>query len=605
MADFPHDAWYDAKKNQAHEDLSALLTFLDQNQAHHKTDAVRYARLYGNLDSGLGPYSYNRSASNSTVNRVTLNVTKSCVDSLGARISKNKPRPLFLTTDGDFSAQRKAKLLQRYVDGVFYDCNTYAIGQQVFLDATVFGTGIMAIYRKGDKIAMERVFPHEVTIDDAEGMYGKPGNLYRRKQLPRTKVLSMFKKFKTEILEVECVDATHSGVADLIEITEAWHLASAEGEKDGRYVVTIGNATLVDEVYTHDFFPFVFLRLNHKLLGMWGCGIVEQLVGIQVEINRLLRNITQQMNLLSAPKVMVEAGSKVVSSHLNNEIGTILSYIGKTPTLWLPQTVHPEIFQQLERLVKYAYEITGVSQSNASSQKPAGLESGKALREYNDIESERFIVVGQNYESFFVEIAQKVVKLTKEIATDRGRKGFPVRLKNKKTIKKIDWSEIDLEEDDFIMQIFPVSSLPNSPAGRLQTVQELIAAGMVGPEDGISLLDYPDLDAVNNMLTAAVEDLDMVLEEMLDEGIYSPPEPMQNLELGLKRFQSAYLRARINKAPEENLELLRRWMADASDMLNAGQEQATAPDQPAVSVAPEATERTPPPADPMAQQQAA
>jgi len=603
MADiaFPTDTWWQSPRSKVAEELATLLAFLDQNQAHHKSDATRHMRLYGNLDMGLGPFRYARSESNLAVNRVTLNVIKSCCDSLTAKIAKAKPRPLFMTTDGDHGAQRRAKLLQRFIDGVFYETDAYQIGQRVFLDFAVLGTGIIAVYRKGDKVAYERVFPAEITVDDAEGIYGKPANLYRRKQLPRSRVLGMFKKQadKNKILEAAAVDPIASGqnVADLIEIREAWHLATAEGEPDGRHVVAIDGATLVDEPYSHTYFPFVFFRPNQRLLGFWGCGIAEQLVGIQLEINKLLRCITSQMNLLSAPKVLIEAGSKIVSSHLTNEIGTILNYIGQKPDLWLPQTVHPEMFQQLERLVNYAYEITGVSQMSATSQKPAGLDSGKALREYSDIESERFVVIGQAYERMFVELAQQTMYMMKEIAQDRGRKGLPVRLKGKKTIKDRDWSEIELDADEYVMQIWPVSSLPSTPAGKLQTIQEMLQAGLIPQEDAVKLLDFPDLEAVNNQLTAAIEDLDMVIEEMLDEGIYSPPEPMQNLELGLKRFQSAYLRARINKVPEGNLELLRRWMIDAKDMLDSAQQQATAPDQTPVSVAPESTEREAPPPD--------
>lgn len=599
---FKNECWWEESKNKSHDALASLVHFLDDNQPHHKTDAIRHMRLYGNLDVGLGPFRYNRSQSNNATNRVTLNVIKSCCDTLTAKIAKNKPRPLFLTSGGDFSAQRRAKMMTKYVDGVFYATDAYAIAQKCFLDAAVWGTGIMAVYRDDDKIKLERVMPTEICVDDVEGLYGKPGNLYRRKYIPRTLALRLFPKKKTDILaanQIESDEGTGNGIADMIEVREAWHLASKEGATDGRYVVAIDGATLVDEVYTHDYFPFVFLRLGEKLAGFWGCGIAEQLVGTQLEINKLLRNITSQINLLSAPKVLLEVGSKVVSSHMTNEIGTILNYVGQKPDLWLPQTVHPEIFQHLERLVRFAYEITGVSQMSASSQKPAGLESGKAIREFNDIESERFVVVGQQWERFFVQLAQRVIALTREIYKDSNGE-LSVTLQSKKFIRKIDWSDASLEEDEYVMQIFPSSALPNSPAGRLASIQELIAAGFIGPEEGIKLLDFPDLESANNLLTAALEDIDMTIELMIDEMIYNPPEPMQNLELGLKRFQSAYLRARVDGVPEERLELLRRWMLDAQAMLNVGQDTAPAMAE-TVTANPEAQERVAAPTAPEAQ----
>ncbi len=594
----PNECWWEESKNQSHDALASLIDFLDDNQPHHKVDALRHMRLYGNLDVGLGPFRYNRSQSNNATNRVTLNVIKSCCDTLTAKIAKNKPRPLFLTSGGDFSAQRRAKLMTKYVDGVFYATDAYAKAQKCFLDAAVWGTGVMAVYRDGEKIKLERVMPTEICVDDVEGLYGKPGNLYRRKYIPRTLALRLFPKHKTDILNanpIEADDSSNQGMVDMIEVREAWHLASKEGAKDGRYVVAIDGATLVDEKYTHDYFPFVFFRLGEKLAGFWGCGIAEQLVGTQLEINKLLRNITSQINLLSAPKVLTEVGSKIVSSHLTNEIGTILNYVGTKPELWLPQTVHPEIFQHLERLVRFAYEITGVSQMSASSQKPAGLESGRAIREFNDIESERFVVVGQQYERFFVQIAQQIISLTREIYNDLGE--LAVTLQSKKYIKRIDWSEAALEEDEYVMQIFPASALPNSPAGRMATISEYMEAGFIGPEEGVKLMDIPDLDAANNLLTAAIDDIDMTIELMIDDMVYNPPEPMQNLELGLKRFQSAYLRARVDGVPEERLELLRRWMLDAQAMLTIGTEQAPAMAE-TVTANPEAQERIAEPSAP-------
>jgi hypothetical protein len=41
---------------------------------------------------------------------------------------------------------------------------------------------------------------------------------------------------------------------------------------------------------------------------------------------------------------------------------------------------------------------------SASSQKPAGLDSGVAIREFQDIETERFALVSQNYEDCYISI---------------------------------------------------------------------------------------------------------------------------------------------------------------------------------------------------------
>ena len=52
-----------------------------------------------------------------------------------------------------------------------------------------------------------------------------------------------------------------------------------------------------------------------------------------------------------------------------------------------------------------------------------------------------------------------------------------------------------MEEDQYSLQCYPISKLPSDPAGRLETIQELIQGGFVSQDVGNRLLDFPDLDA--------------------------------------------------------------------------------------------------------------
>ncbi len=198
---------------------------------------------------------------------------------------------------------------------------------------------------------------------------------------------------------------------------------------------------------------------------------------------------------------------------------------------------------------------------SAQSQKPSGLDSGKALREFNDLESERFMEVAQRYERTFIEAAKIMVGMAKEIYEEDGE--FKVKVKGKKFIETIDWADVDLDEDKFVMEAFPTSSLSSTPAGRLQDVQELLQAGFITKEDGMKLLDFPDLESTMSLANAGIEDIDRMIELMIDKGEYQTPEPYQNLELGIKKCQQAYLKYKSEGADDDRLELFRRWMEDA------------------------------------------
>jgi len=210
--------------------------------------------------------------------------------------------------------------------------------------------------------------------------------------------------------------------------------------------------------------------------------------------------------------------------------------------------------------------MTGISQLAAQSKKPVGLESGRALREFSDIESERFMVVGQAYERLFVDVAEQAIEMIKDLHDD-GNPYTVASFDRKGGLEQIDWDEIDLDEDQYIMQVKPIGSLPQTPAAKLASVNEMMLNGMFSKEEAHQLLDFPDLETANKLKTAHIEVIDLAIERMLEDGEYIPPEPYMALEYGISRIQQAYNLAIINDEPEDRRELLRRWLAQADSMM--------------------------------------
>lgn len=567
--------WWKAKKSvDLYEKVHGLLAYLNQNQGHRSTRNLRNVRMYGNFDiNNLQAYSFMRKESSYSVqNRVTLNVVRSMVDTATSKITKNKPIPTFLTSGGDWNAQQKAKDLSKFVEGMFYSTDLYKLRTASFKDGCIFGTGAVKIFKQGKKIKAERVFPEEIIVDDVEGFYGSPRQMHQTKYIHKDVLISMFPDKRGAI---ETVNEQRSGYnsikpkhTDLVLVVESWKKPSAEGLKDGRHVITIANATLLDEKYEKMYFPFIFDRWNDVPFGFYGQGLADQLEGIQLEINKILRTIQISMHLVSIPKIFVEAGSKVVESHLDNKIGGIIRYAGTPPTQGQLGSIPRELFQHLEYLYNRAYEITGISQLSAQSSKPTGLNSGKALRIYNDLESERFMDVATRYEAGFIEAASIMIDFAKELDEEyKSEGGFKVLIHGKADIKELKWSDVDLERDQYVMKMYSTSALSKSPAGRLQEVQELLEAGFIDVDQGRKLLDFPDLENYYNMATASTSDIEKQIQMIMDDNKYQSPEPFQNLAKGIEMFQSAYLYYKAKGAPESKLELMRRWMDDANDLM--------------------------------------
>ena len=594
-----NEKWWNAGPANAHTNITQLVNWLEQDQSYRHTMNLRYARLYANTElRGFSSVNYFRTLANAnTNNRLSYNVVKSCVDTAASKIAKNKPKPLFLTEDGDFNLKHKAQLLTKYMEGMFEEMDMYTEGQKVFTDACVFGTGAMKIYidPSDSKIKCERILIDELIVDDTEGKYGKPRQMFQVKTISKDVLKGMFPQFKEQIQSAQPISGSTTTVSDQVLVTESWHLPSETPktnkkgkitETDGRHSITIDNCTLVYEDYTKDHFPFVFVRWSDKLTGFWGMGIAEELIGIQLEISMTMRNISKAISLVAVPRVLIDTSvSNIVTANITNEIGNVIKYNGGSPPQFnTPQAMTGEVYQYLETLKADAYKVTGISQMSASSQKPAGLDSGVALREFQDIESERFMLVGQRYEKAYMEAARQIIELSKELyeksKDNKDIEAPKVKIRKSKFLKQIAWKDVDMDEDQFQMDVFPINFLPSTPAGKLQTIQELIQAGMIPKDQAIGLLDFPDLDKFLSLQTADQDNTEKMLGIITEEGRYVSPEPFMNLALAQTLAQQTYLKAKCDNLDEERLELLRTFMSDIQTLLNPPPPTVDPMDQP-------------------------
>lgn len=559
--------WWTEDEENAHKSAFDTLARLKREQTGRLDKNIRSLQLYGSPDMmGAMPYTYTRVGTPSLPeNRVKINIIASMCDTATSIIGKMRPKVTFLTDRGDAGLQSQAKQLSKYVDGMFYLNGVYQKHKEAFRDATVQDLGALKHFIQDGKIVTERVLATELYFDPADCLYGRPTHMYQEKIVHRDMLAELFPEHKAAILN-SGVGFLREGVepaelADFVTVLEGWHLGVGPDKKYGKHILAIENACLVLEDYKKDYFPFTFFRWAPPAIGFVGQSLAERLTGNQIEINKMLRIIQKSFHLGAAFKVFLEYGSKVVKEHINNDIGSIVYYNGTPPQFYTPQTVHQEYFRHLEWLISNSYQETGISQLSASSAKPAGLDSGRALREYNDIQTERFASVSQDYELTYLDTAKQYIDLAKDLH-DQGI-DFEVKGLSKKFIESIKWSDIDLPAESYVMQMFPTSKLPTEPAGRLAFVQELMQAGIIEQEWASELLDFPDLGNYLSLKNAALEDIMDIIDRMINHGEYHPPEPYQNLKLGIATIQAAYLRGKREGVSDRRLDLLRRWIVQA------------------------------------------
>lgn len=567
--------WWQSEEDDAAPQISKFVSVLRDEQDTFYAETLTHAGLYNGQPLANRPHYGTSSYSLLRQPRLTFNIIHSICQAATAKIAKHKPAISFLTEGGDFSQKRKAKTFNKFIQGQFYSLGIYQLAQKSFLDSCITGTGAIKVFTEFGKVKIERVPLYELTIDHHESEFGAtPRQLFQTKKVSKHVLAEMFSDKKADILmeSFSSEEGTHDQDerdSDMILCHEAWHLPSGPDASDGRHVICTDSLVLLDEEYNKDHFPFVFVRWTEDPHSYWGHGLAKEVKGIQVEINKLLARIQEQMHL-ATPKVFIEDTSRIVQSHLNNKIWGAIRYRGTPPQFFVPRAVSGEMFSHLDRLVSRAYEMTGISQLSAQSKKPVGLESGRALREFSDIESERFMVVGQSYEQLFIDTAERIIDLVRDLhSSDEPYTSMSFDAKT--GLDKISWGDVDLEADQYVMQIKPIGSLPQTPAAKLSSVTEMTMNGLFTKEEAHHLLDFPDLEQANRLKNAHIEVLDMAIEEIIEKNNYVSPEPYMNLEYGISRFQQAYNLAILNKVPEERLELLRRWISQAESLISLSQ----------------------------------
>lgn len=585
--------WWKARsKSELKEQCLSTVAVLKEQQQFRYRQAGVFARLYGNkplynyIGSGINKI---QSQQNLSGDRPTMNVIQSCVDTLTSRVTQSRPRPVFLTDNGDYKERNLAKKLNGFIMGEFYQTKAYEIGEQVLRDAEVLGTGCFKIFEKDKKACLQRKLVTDLLVDPNDALLGSPRQMFELLLIDRDVLSEYFPKYRSDIAKAEQAYPdtgadSEKTIADQVIVAECWHLPSSEDAGDGRHVIVCTEGVIYDsndeeEGFTKKTFPFVFLHYSPSIAGFWGQGIPEQLMGTQVEINKLLFQISKSINLVGVPRIFVEDGSKVMKTAFNNEVGSIITYRGTPPVYSVAPCVPGEMYEQLQRLINYAYQQSGVSALSASAQKPAGLNSGEAIRNFDDLQSDRFASLVRRFDNMYVDLAYQVIDLAKDICKREGK--YETVYPNKNGTKQIDLPKMDMLNDPFVIQCFDSSSLPRDPAGRLQKVTEMMQAGILDIPEGRRLLDFPDLEQVERLANASEERILQILDDIVESGKYTPPDPFMDLALATKlvtQYYNLYSQAKLEEAKAQKLrDFYTQIMALKAEAMQATQPQMGAP----------------------------
>lgn len=585
-------------RKEPHVPIFANVQALGQYSRARQNQDLYYACLYDDAELA-GLVQGDARIVSDTPQTMTTNIVRREVDLFVSKMTKNRPVPMALTTGGNYGQQRRAKSLTKFFEGVLDSVGYWKTRQLRLRDAAIFGSGIARNYRVGKRLVHERKFPWELRVSPIDALHGKPRALYFRHHVDRLVLTDRYPKFAEKIRLAESRgtedswDTSLDRMHDVVLVEEAVHLPNGDVEfdddgdvedaKDGAWALCISNATLENGDYIRDYHGISKFDFSPPVMGWWGEGMVRQLAGLQYEVNAIGLRL-QEQGFLTGSYVLVPAGSGIETDTLDNGALTIVRYEGQKPEWVAPPPWHPEFFSYYQNLRgQFASDITGSSGASRGEGLPAGIDSGKAMRTYHELNDERLIPAGREDERDSVDTAWQLFDLMEEIHGELGEKGEKYTVKvdkrqdGRSSLDEIDYAKVRMDRDNFTLRTFPTSFLASTPEDRWQQVSEMAEKGLFSQDEMLTLLDFPDIQRVLNLRGSPRRAVEAIIEEFLDPETPTPkvaPEPAMNLDIVVALGTLAYLEAKwIDKAPESSTAPLLNFVLTARAMRDGDLQQ--------------------------------
>lgn len=569
------------------------------------------AQLYANRE--LAAFDWGQGAlyraSLTPITRTGENIILMGVDAMVAQVGKNRPKPTPVTRGASFKVRREAKKLDKFLWGLFREVKAYEVGKLVFRDACIFGLGAAHVttYSSGegdedDIVCCERVFPDEILIDQAEVVAtGKARHMYRRRALPIEVVAEKYGVAEDEIAAQaegwDYLDYRPTGRGWIV-VVEAWQLP--RGKHPGRWVAACRGKLLWDRPWTYCGFPFVFYQFNQPVSGFYSPSLVEVGLPYQVRLNEINDIIRDAQDIMARPRLLVAEGSRVNPHEVDNLVGRIIKYTGIKPEAVVWPAVSAELYNERERVKREFRAHLGLNVASTTGGLPnaARLDSSAALREYNSIQDDRLADPAQRFEQWYLDLAEMLLET---VIRSPGRKKVVWFSGGKKSrMETIDWDSVDLEKNEFVLELQASSIFSLTPAAQRDELERQLATGLISPEEYRRLIAHPDLDNETTIQAAAADDIDRVIE-LLEDGDYEDPLPVQDLVNGVQRVSLALLNLnQYDEDEEPDLASIKmnfvNWLAAARSILEeATAQQAPQQPGPITAVAPQPGMTVPPP----------
>lgn len=620
------DCWFlcGARKKKSGPRLVALCEEIQRQQETlvQNTNLCISVFQYGGAGRTLDPEEH-CSIDDETL---TYNAAQNAVETVHAKVFKNKIALMPLTNGGGYLARHRAKEMEKAIEAIYDENDGDVVEEEVGMDALVtdHGGGALIVDELRDRVGIRHIAVEDVWYDEAETRMGRPTcayfvpkdgeDVYRAIELfaspldrDRPGFVGTPESRRAAIIAAAANPANwrrQSKTSYRVDLFEGWHPATYREEceeeyvdedtgetkkrtvvkHDGRHVVAVSgdDGTLIDEPWEGSV-PILLYVPRRRRRHVFGLSLMRNLLAPQREYERItakIQHANQKMGVSGwvAPKDAAMNPREVTAGEKG--AGFVMEYEGQIPPQPIVTSpVASDTYAYAENIPRSMLERHGISTLAAASQLPAGLAnaSGKAMQVFEDFEDVRLLPYHRARERFRVELGKLIIETAKRIVDRCG--SYKVHYRGKRGLEPIDWSSlIDMVKDmnSFVLKVFPVSQLSKHPAARFAQLTELLNAQAITVEQFKRLFDLPDLEAENQLDTADTDVIDRAMDIMVTTGTYMAPEPFDNFDLIIQRAGKFINVCRQQEVPDDRIKLLRDYIEDTKALKQQAEAEAAA-----------------------------
>jgi len=459
-----------------------------------------------------------------------MSVIKSCVDTVVSKVAAAKVRPFFTPINGSYNTVKVLKQTQIFFDDLYDRVDVVKKITMAFRDACIFDTGY--IFVNPFDYSIMKINPWQATILDAEYHYGQ-----------MTKALVRFEDVpKTILKNVYGVKGWNDNYIKTLDI----YIDTDEGKI---YLLAMGGSKVLREIRYSGPIPLVIIHYSTPVKGAKSTSMADDLYNIQWNINLINARIKEASQLTPANLIAVPDGTNINVQNLDNRAGQVIKYkpipgAGQPVDVIAPTFISPAYRDLLEYYIQKAYEMTGISVLSAQSVNPLGANaSGAALQSMENIESGRFETQLNQAIRAYTDLAKLLVTMLPEDADilpeDANRSGYT-------------WKDVKEQSRLINIQYSAQTMLSKDPSKRLEQIMQLSQVGLIPPGKIGRFLEMPDLSEVFNLMTAAQDAVDKVIQMAIEEEFYEIPRYVSYDLLGksITAMQNQLLGALTKDNPE-------------------------------------------------------